>query len=536
MLAMDAERVESDESMRSNGEIDTPTSCTGSDRFDRITLHNPASETMEVEWPAPDMGVLRLHRRPPPNLPIKYFGEAWGKWIVDAAAAASCPSDYVAAPLLATASALIGNARWPQAIKGGWKEPPHLWLGVLGDSGDGKSPGSDCLMREIVPVLENRMRVDFPDQLREWQAGVECREAAQERWKKEVREAEKNGRPPPLPPVSSVSAQKPESPRFVLIDTTIEKMAYILSRAAPKGLLSCRDELSGWMQGLNAYNPQGRAFWVQSYGGRPYSQDRVKHGQEPIRIPQHAVALYGGVQPEKLGEMMRGADDGLLARMLWSWPDPVEFRIGLQVPNVEWAIAALDRLRELTMQPGSDAPEPILVLFEDEARKLLEAFGRDMQKRRDNAGGLLRSAYGKTRGHAMRLACVLAFLWWSADSTAPPPPLRIGAAAFAAAATLLEDYFLPMAQRTYGDASLSERERDAATLARWIYKERPTEVHAAHLYREVRLPNLTTAAKVRAASDTLAAEADWLREPPRMKGFGTGRARVAYIVNPRIYE
>jgi hypothetical protein len=61
-------------------------------------------------------------------------------------------------------------------------------------------------------------------------------------------------------------------------------------------------------------------------------------------------------------------------------------------------------------------------------------------------------------------------------------------------------------------------------------------VHAAHLYREVRLPNLTTAAKVRAAADNLAAEADWLREPPRMKGFGTGRARVAYIVNPRIYE
>lgn len=204
------------------------------------------------------------------------------------------------------------------------------------------------------------------------------------------------------------------------------------------------------------------------------------------------------------------------------------------MPNVDWAIAALDRLRELSMQPGRDLPEPILVLFEDEARKLLEAFGREMQKRRDHAGGLLRSAYGKARGHAMRLACVLEFLWWSADTTAPPP-LRISVNAFAAAARLLEDYFLPMAQRTYGDATLSERERDAATLARWIYKERPTDVHAAHLYREVRLPHLTTAAKVRAASDMLV-EADWLRSPPRMKGFGAGRARVVYAVNPRVYE
>jgi hypothetical protein len=390
-------------------------------------------------------------------------------------------------------------------------------------------------MGEIVPVIENRMRVDFPDQLREWQASVEFREAAQERWKKEVREAEKSGRPPPLPPVASVAAQKPESPRFVLVDTTIEKMAYILSRAAPKGLLSFRDELSGWRQGLNAYNPQGRAFWLQSYGGRQYSQDRVKHGQEPIRISHHAVALYGGVRPEKLSEMMGDADDGLLARILWSWPDPVEFRIGLQAPKVDWAIAALDRLRELTMQPGRDVPEPILVLFEDEARKLLEAFGREIQMRRDHAGGLLRSAYGKARGHAIRLACVFEFLWWSADTTAPPPPLRIGVSAVAAATRLLDDYSLPMAQRTYGDAALSDRERDAATLARWVYKKRPTEVHAAHLYREVRLPHLTTAAKVRAAADMLV-EADWLRAPPRMKGFGAGRARVIYAVNPRVYE
>ena len=38
-----------------------------------------------------------------------------------------------------------------------------------------------------------------------------------------------------------------------------------------------------------------------------------------------------------------------------------------------------------------------------------------------------------------------------------------------------------MAQRTYGDAALSERDRDAATLARWIYTERPKEVCAAQV-------------------------------------------------------
>src|SRR6266496_2438391 len=76
-------------------------------------------------WPEPDMEVLRLHRRPPPKLPIEVFGDAWGRWITTAAEAAACPMDYVAAPLLASVSALIGHARWAQATPG-WAEPPHL--------------------------------------------------------------------------------------------------------------------------------------------------------------------------------------------------------------------------------------------------------------------------------------------------------------------------------------------------------------------------------------------------------------------------
>jgi len=78
-------------------------------------------------WPEPDMGVLRLHRRPPPPLPLAVFGAAWGEWIVTVAEAAACPADYVAAPLLAAASTLIGHARWAEAAPG-WAEPSHLWI------------------------------------------------------------------------------------------------------------------------------------------------------------------------------------------------------------------------------------------------------------------------------------------------------------------------------------------------------------------------------------------------------------------------
>jgi hypothetical protein len=263
-------------------------------------------------WSAPDMGVLRLHRRLPPALPLAVFGTAWEDWIATAAEAAACPPDYVAAPLLAAASVLIGHARWPQATPG-WAEPPHLWIGAVGDSGSGKSPGADCLMRDVLPEIEHLMAAGFDDRLQEWRANVEFAKASQEQWKAEVRDAQKNGRAPPRPPEMPDSLE-PQMPRLRQQDVTVEKMAALLAMAAPKGLLIVRDELAGWIESMTAYNNLGgRAFWVEAYGGRPYRVERVKH-PEPIVIPRHAVAVYGTTQPERLALLMRDADDGLFPR------------------------------------------------------------------------------------------------------------------------------------------------------------------------------------------------------------------------------
>jgi hypothetical protein len=46
---------------------------------------------------------------------------------------------------------------------------------------------------------------------------------------------------------------------------------------------------------------------------------------------------------------------------------------------------------------------------------MIEAFGREMQDRQTSAGGLLRSAIGKARGAALRLALVLELLWWCGE-------------------------------------------------------------------------------------------------------------------------
>src|SRR5690242_7049580 len=171
------------------------------------------------------MGVLRQHRRTAPQLPLNVFGPAWGSWISTAAEAAACPPDYVVAPLLASVSVVIGHARWAQATPG-WAEPPHLWLAAVGDSGDGKSPGADPLTRDVLPVIERKMRAEFPDRLREWRANSEINKAAEERWKSEVRDADTKGLRAPLPPDVSAT-QEPQSPRLRQHNVTIEKVASI---------------------------------------------------------------------------------------------------------------------------------------------------------------------------------------------------------------------------------------------------------------------------------------------------------------------
>ena len=68
---------------------------------------------------------------------------------------------------------------------------------------------------------------------------------------------------------------------------------------------------------------------------------------------------------------------------------------------------------------------------------------------------------------------------------------------------LISDYFTQMAERVYGDAAATERSRGAATLARWIFRKRPKELHVRRLQREEQLPGLCSAEQIRDAAEVL---------------------------------
>src|SRR5262245_9118183 len=124
-------------------------------------------------------------------------------------------------------------------------------------------------MRDVLPELEHRMRGDFQERHQEWRAAVAADKATMKHWEQEQLAALKAGKafdkPMPKPMASDV---EPKAPCLRHYDITVEETAVALA-SMPKGVMIVRDELAGWLDGMGAYNPAGRAFWVEAYGGRP---------------------------------------------------------------------------------------------------------------------------------------------------------------------------------------------------------------------------------------------------------------------------
>ncbi|MDJ0391366.1 DUF3987 domain-containing protein [Roseomonas sp. E05] len=499
---------------------------------DGFTTYTPADAPPDAGTPAPhppSLAILTRSTIPAPAFPLPALGTFWARWCATAAEGANAPPDYVALPLLTAASALIGNARWAQAWPG-WAEPPILWGGSVGNPSSGKSPGAAPVMRDVLGRVEMHMARDYPAELEQWETRASVAKAALKQWEKDVARALKAGdQPMPEKPDAATMPPKPSRPRASVSDTTQEALAGVLQHQ-PKGVLHVRDELSGWLLNLGRYANGGtdRPFWLEAWNGGRSRVDRAKH-PEPIILDHLAVATFGTIQPDRLGEVFDGADDGLAGRFLWVWPEAsgVFGRPG-RAAEIRPAADALTRLADLPMgRDEAGRPVPLMAPLDDDAAPLLIAFAQEMQRMERSAHGLLKTTLGKARGHALRLALVLEHLWWCGRDC--NQPVSISAEAMAAAVALMRDYFLPMARRVLGDAAIPREEVHARTLAEWIADTRPERVNVSAIRDEARLPGLRESEPVKAACRYLA-EAGWLIEAP-MTGR-RGRPRGEYLVSP----
>jgi len=488
---------------------------------------NPSST-----WSDPDMTLINPVRPTPPVMSDDDFDAVfgpWADWLRNAAEVKGVPVDYVALTLLTTASACIGNSRWVSPWEG-WKEPPVLWAMLIGEPSAGKSPALDAVL-DPVKVIECEMADAYKAARQKWDDADEIASIVLSQWKTDAKKAVADNESAPTKPEDADAGRPPVRERIRISDATVEKVAELLSTSW-RGLLMCRDELSGWLGGMDRYNGGGdRPFWLEAYGGRSYTVDR-KSSSEPVIVDHLSVSVLGGTQPDKLDSLLvKTDDDGLLARFLIVYPTTVPLsRPTVRLDEVR-LVEGLKRLRAL--QPARDEAghqSPILTHFSDPAADVLQDFRQQCRDWEVDAEGIFKGHIGKLPGLAVRVACVLAHLDFAATANGEVP-LEINKGHIGRACHLVGEHYRLHAFRAYCVSAAPQEVRNARRLAGVIQQDQPQRITVRDIQRR-RLSGLQTTRGIRTALGILE-QADWLVK--RRENTG-GRPREFYVANPKLWE
>jgi hypothetical protein len=274
----------------------------------------------------------------------------------------------------------------------------------------------------------------------------------------------------------------------------------------------------------------------------------VKFDGKELFVPHLSLAILGGIQPDRLASMiLAGDDDGLAARFMLLWPEPVPLRRPQSLPDPQRLTDALVRLRALEPADWQGGErEPVCIRFVEPAAEALHRFRLEVRELERSGSGLFLSHVGKWPGLAVRLALIFELLWWAGEDDPPAGgPSDVSHKAALAAIAFVSDYLHPMAKRVYGEASLPKPDRDAGAVARWLRRWLPVEIarteadgrpapdriSVRQVQRE-RLSGLKTADDVKAALAELEA-GHWLRSVPPEPGR-SGRPPGEWLLSPRL--
>jgi hypothetical protein len=470
-------------------------------------------------WDEPDASILDDRRGDLPGFPTEVLGADWQDWLNRSARGAGATPCHVATPMLAAASSLIGTGRRVQASRS-WSEPATLWTSVTGQSGTGKTPGSDVTLRALSMVDKNRKpQIDALQRAHETK--VEAAKAAKKKWEKEVQEAVEGGVTPPPKPAAAMEIGRFVVPRLFASNVTIERWAALL-QARPSGMLLYRDELAGHFLNMSRYsNGQDNEFWLESFNGKTYVVER--QNAPAIAIPHLLIGMSGGFQPSKLARSFEGDDDGMYARVLFAWPLAVGYQpLTDEVSEIDpELINALTRLTNLPCTDDDGNFVTKTVPLSVDARSEFELFRKFMYAGLAELDRREREWWAKGPTHVLRLSLTLAYLDWALAGG--PEPTEIVARYMRNAVTLWRDYFWPHAR-----AALRQ------TVLRWLRARNKTEVSREDLRRDALAQHLD-AEQTQDLIEGLV-RAGWLREITPKSGPSGGRPARRWGINPQLFS
>ena len=337
-----------------------------------------------------------------PDLPTQLVPDGLRPWIMDASERAQVPTEFVAAPAIVAASSVIGRSIgiYPKQYDD-WLVVPNLWGMLIGRPGLLKSP---AVAEALKPVnkLAVDARTDFEGNEVKAKARKEMINAQISAAKDDAKSAAKKGLSDKLSEAeqnltdlyAGLENTEATERRYVVNDGTVEKIGELLNQN-PRGLLLCRDELSGLLRSLDKVGREGdREFYLEAWNGSGnFTYDRI--GRGTLHIPALCLSVFGTIQPGKLHAYISGAlkggmgDDGLLQRLqLAVWPDfRGEWRNVDRWPDSEARQRAYDLFAKLDQlepeQVGGQANHdgPSAIRFDPAAQELFDEWRGDLEMR-----------------------------------------------------------------------------------------------------------------------------------------------------------
>lgn len=468
--------------------------------------------------PAAAEGCTRVPRYR--DFPVDALPEPVRSYVVEGAAAIGCDSSFVALPMLSGLAGAIGNTR-RIVLKRGWAEPAILWTAIVGESGTQKSPAFRLALR-AVRTRQHRLLKEHQQALKQWEADSQRYEIAFNEWKKQAAK----GRAAPEAPVAP---EKPICPRTWIEDCTTEALATLLQEN-PRGLLTLRNELSGWFS-FGQYKKGGGADdvarWLQMFDADPLIVDRKMSGT--IYVPCAAVSIAGGIQPAILERSVgrEHRDNGLLARLLLAHP-PRRAKRWTEAeldPLTDGAVAVLfDRLYAIEPERDADGdPSPKLLGLDAAAKAAWIDFVNEHGQEQLALVGDEAAAWSKLEGYAARLALIVHLVRAAAEDPTLADRDVIDAASIESGISLSR-WFAAEALRIYGALAADEGERETRRLLELLERQ-PGPVSVREWQRIRSLPKATDA---RADLDALAAAGHgaWQDAAPGPKGGRPSRRFV----------
>lgn len=227
------------------------------------------------------------------------------RFILDVARAQGQDPAPIAAVLLAEVAGVVGGAVRLKA-GAGWYVSPVLWLGLIGISGQGKSPIIDSV-RRLISKASKEYHERYLQELIRYNTALN-------KWQKQQKSPTAEPTPPPEMPIER---------KIYITDATFEGLVRDVSGSCCRTPLIL-DELVALFQMLRRTGTPGEeSKWLAGYNGGGVRTSRTTAKETYI---EHAYwGIWGGTTPEKFRSYLEsggGDKDGTLSRFNFVWiPD-----------------------------------------------------------------------------------------------------------------------------------------------------------------------------------------------------------------------